>query len=93
MMQSAVEVDPSVQLAAVAIEWALLAPEGDVTPAIETQIQNALHALRSTSGDRELLSWFAELATSLRMLAEAKRQGRTNLYMSQLLRLRRRVFH
>ncbi len=93
MTQSAAQWDAGLQVAAKVVERALLAPQGEVTPAVETQVQNTLYGLRKSSADRELLRWFEELATSLRLLAEAKRQGRTNLYMSQLLRLRRRVLH
>ena len=79
--------------AAFAIRQALLHPEGNVTPAVETQVQNALFALRSGPHDRALLSWLEEIAISLRVLAQAKREGRSNFYMSRLLRLRRHVFH
>ena len=92
-MQSAVNDESGLKVAAAMIERALLAPEGDVSPAVETTIQNALYALRFNSRDRELVQWVEEIAASIRMLADAKRQGRTNFYMSQLLRLRRRVFH
>jgi hypothetical protein len=80
-------------MAALAIERALRPVNGDVSFAVETQLQNALYALRTTSSDREALEWLEDVAASLRLLAEAKRDGRTNFYMSQLLRLRRRVFH
>ncbi len=80
------------RLAIAAIESALLPPEGDINLATEADIQNALHALRSTSANKELISWLEAIAATIRLLAEAKRAGRTNLYMSQLLRLRRRVF-
>lgn len=84
--------DPRVRTAAAAIERALRPAEGEVTPRLETELQNALDALRASSSDRQLLRRLEEIAVSVRVMAEAKRNGRTNLYMSQLLRLRRRVF-
>jgi hypothetical protein len=83
--------DPDIQMAAAAIERALRPAQGDVSAAVETQLQNALYAVRAASADRQLLDRLEDVAATVRLMAEAKRQGRTNLYMSQLLRLRRRV--
>jgi len=82
-------VEHAVQMAAAAIERVLGPNGGDVSAAVETQLQNAVYLVRSSSSDRQLRSRLEDMAASVRILAEAKRQGRTNLYTSRLLRLRR----
>jgi hypothetical protein len=79
----------AVRTAMLALERALVAPEGAVTAATETQVQTALHVLRGDRHQAALLADLEGVAASLRILAEAKRTGRPNLYASRLARLRR----
>jgi hypothetical protein len=85
-------IDPVAHMALPAVEKALAAPDGEIRPATETQIQNALHRLRLAGGEAELLRKMEHVATTFRLMADAKRDGRVNLYMSRLLRLRRELF-
>jgi hypothetical protein len=75
--------------AVAALERALAVPEGAVTAATETEVQTALYKLRLDPGQAALVAELQQVAASLRILAEAKRRGRTNLYASRLARLRR----
>lgn len=79
----------AVHAAMLALERALVAPDGAVTAATETQLQTALHVLRGDRNQAALLADLERVAASLRILAEAKRTGRPNLYASRLARLRR----
>ena len=83
--------EPEVQVILMALKRALDA-EGGVTPATETQVQNSLYALRSASPYSEAVASLEAVAANLRLLAEAKREGRCNLYASQMHRLRKQVF-
>lgn len=76
-------------IAMAALERALSAPEGAVTAATETQLQTALYKLRLDPGQAALVAELQDVAASLRIMAEAKRCGRPNLYASRLARLRR----
>ena len=62
--------------------------DGQVTPAIETQMQNAIYALRSTSPRSPALEPLEAAATNLRLLFDAKRGGLCNMYESRVRRLR-----
>jgi hypothetical protein len=57
-----------------------------VTPSLERQVQEVLAALRCSS-DAENLNRAERVSTALFTLVQAKRNGRLNLYASQLLRL------
>lgn len=83
--------DKAVELARMTLQNVLSPAEGDVTATNETLVQNALHLLRRTACEPAVVARFEDAAISLRMMVEAKRVGRTNLYQSRLLRLRRSV--
>jgi hypothetical protein len=84
-------IKPEVQVALMAIRKAVSSSEGDVTPAVETQLQNSIHTLRSTSPYSEAVAALEAVAVNLRVLAKAKQEGRCNLYTSQLMRLRKQI--
>jgi hypothetical protein len=72
-----------------ALDEALLPRDGAVTAATETRLQTAIYLL-GKEGDRgSLLQELEGFAASLRLMAEAKRMGRRNLYASKLARIRR----
>ncbi|HEY0012093.1 MAG TPA: hypothetical protein VGB79_04485 [Allosphingosinicella sp.] len=80
---------PAILSALAALDAALLPAEGAVTAATETRLQTALYFLR-TGGERpDLVAELEGVAASLRLMVEAKRTGRPNLYASKLVRLRR----
>jgi hypothetical protein len=81
----------AVQNAFVALRTAVAPPMGAVTPATQAQVQNSLDAIRHATPYSDAVRSLEAAACSLRILTEAKRNGRCNLYMSQLLRLRRQV--
>ena len=83
--------EPEVQAALLAVRQALASADCVITPSTETQVQNSLHALRSTSPYSDAVASLEAVATKLRVIAEAKRSGRCNLYMSQVIRLRKQV--
>lgn len=83
--------EPAVHAALDILHDALLPAEGDVSPKVETQMQNALYQLRARGAGPDVIGTFESAAARLRLMAEAKRAGRCNLYMSQLLRLRRQM--
>ena len=66
-----------------------LGPDDAVTPAVEAQLQNALHLLRSARGDAEALGKLETASAMLQAMLVAKREHRPNLYESKRLRLRR----
>lgn len=57
-----------------------------ITPSIEQTVQGALDVLRR-EGDAENIRRAERISTTLFTLVQAKRNGRPNLYASQLLRL------
>jgi hypothetical protein len=81
--------EPAVQAIMMAIRRAV--DSGEITASTETQLQNSLHLLRSTAPYSEAISSLEKAAANLRMIAEAKRAGRCNLYMSKLIRLRKEL--
>ena len=84
--------EATVRKAVSAIETALRSPDGKVSHGTETLVQNALHHLRASKADHDLIARFESVAASLRLISAAKVEGRVNLHMSRLLRLQRRVF-
>ena len=78
--------------ALLALEEALRAADGFITPATETRIENALHVMRCCDRESEAFRRLEAVAPRLRLMAEAKRTHRPNFYASQLLRLRREFF-
>lgn len=62
-----------------------------VTPAAETQLQNALVRLRSSSPDKKLLRRVEEALTLVAIISNSRRSGRPNLAASTMLRLKRLV--
>ena len=82
----------AVRMAELALQQALKPAGGAITAATETQIQNALYVLRCSRSDPAALARFERIATDLRLINEAKREGRPNFCASRLLRLRRIVF-
>jgi len=80
----------AVELAMSALERALR-PEGGITAATETRVQNAIDLLRASSSESGDLAELESIAVELRVLVEANRLGRPNFYASRLIRLRRRV--
>ncbi len=80
--------DQSIALAHGAIRAALRSEAG-ITPALETQVQNALHGARAygctPAGYETLESASAILAS----MSHAQRNGRPNLYASRRARLTR----
>ena len=83
--------EPAVQAAVGVLTDALTPADGHITPAVETQMQNALYQLRSRSVRPDVVGALESAAAHLRLMAESKREGRCNLYMSQLLRIRRQM--
>jgi len=83
--------DKAVEFARLALSRVLRPEEGNVTAASETQVQNALHLLRATACERAVVERFEQAAVQIRVLVEAKREGRINFYASKLARLRRTV--
>jgi hypothetical protein len=83
--------EPEVQAALIAIRRAVASPEGAVTPATETQIQNSLYRLRAASPYCEAVAALEKAAADVRLIAEAKHAGLCNLYRSKLLRLRKQL--
>lgn len=79
----------AVEIARMALHNVVDPNGGDVTAANETLVQNALHLLRRASCEPAFVARFEEAAVQIRVLAEAKRDGRPNYYASKLLRLRR----
>ena len=82
--------EPQVQSTLMLLRNAVTA-EGCLTAATETQVQNSLYALRVTSPYSEAVASLEAAAAKLRMVAEAKREGRCNLYASRLIRLRKEL--
>ena len=82
----------AVQMAQLALH-SVLGGGDAVSPASEARIQNALYALRTSRCDRQIVEKFERVATTLCVLLQAKREGRPNLYASQLLRLRKLVLN
>jgi hypothetical protein len=80
-------------MAMTALHKALAPGVEQVTAAVETQLQNALHLLRSCPEGRAQVARLEAIALHLRVLAQARRDGLPNLYASRLARLRRVVFH
>jgi hypothetical protein len=85
-------VESALRAARLALQLALRPAEGAVTPATETQIQNAIYFLRKSAGQDARLPALEQIATELRILSDARRSGRPNLYASRLARLRRTIF-
>jgi hypothetical protein len=83
--------EPAVQAAVALLASAAQSEDGQVTAATETGMQNALYALRAGNTRPEVIGALETAAARLRLMADAKRDGRCNLYMSQLLRLRRQL--
>jgi hypothetical protein len=83
--------EPAAQAAMAILDDALLRAEDHVTARIETQMQNALYQLRAGGAGAEAIGALESAAARLRLMAEAKRAGCCNLYMSQLLRLRKQM--
>ena len=81
--------DKALEFARLALGKVLRPDGGNVTAASETQVQNALHLLRASSCEPGIVSRFEAAAVQIRILVEAKREGRTNYYASKLLRLRK----
>jgi hypothetical protein len=80
-------------LALAMVDRAISEAEAGITAATETQLQNALHALRAMSGDPALVGRVERAAATMRLMAAAKREGRVNFYQSKLLRLRREFYN
>jgi hypothetical protein len=76
-----------------ALGTALRPDEGAITPATETQVQNAIDLLRKTGEEPDLRVRLEQIAADLRIMANSKRNGRPNLYASRLARLRRSLLH
>ena len=83
--------DHAIAAAQLALEAAVRPEEGAVTPAIEAQVQHALHLARSAAGDPQIVVRLESISTMLQTMSVAKLEGRPNLYASRLLRLRRLV--
>jgi hypothetical protein len=85
-------IETALRSARLALQVAVAPVDGAVTPATETQIQNAIDLLRKlATGDARLLR-LEQIAAELRIIAGARRSGRPNLYASRLARLRRTIF-
>lgn len=80
--------EPEVQVALMAVRRALT-QEAGVTAATETQVQNSLYALRSTSPYSEAIATLEKVAVNLHLIAEANRTGCCNLHASRTARLRK----
>ena len=83
--------EAEVQVVLMVLRRALVEDAG-ITAATETQVQNSLYSLRSTSPHAEAVVSLEKVAANLRILSEAKRDGRCNFYASQLTRLRKQIF-
>lgn len=83
--------EPEVHVALAALRRAMV-EEAGITPATETQVQNSIYAMRSTSPYSAAVASLEGVAANLRVVAEAKRSGRCNLYASQFARLRKQIF-
>ena len=68
-----------------------LSGDGAITPSTEAQVHNSLYALRSSSPYADAVASLEAVAANLRILSNAKRDGRCNLYASQLTRLRKQI--
>ena len=68
---------------------ACAAAAGAITPAAETQLQNAIDLLRRSEPRTDLLPRLEQMAVDLRTAVNAKIYGRPNLHASRLARLRR----
>jgi hypothetical protein len=82
--------EPEVQAVMHAVRRALSAG-GAIPAATETQLQNTLHSLRSVTPYSEALAALEAVAANLRVIAEAHRDGRCNLHLSQVTRLRKQL--
>lgn len=65
-----------------------LRPGGVVTASMETDVQNALLALKRSGCEPDVLERVERISATLCVMARAKVNGRPNLYNSQRLRLR-----
>ena len=81
-----------VQVALQALSTALSPAVALITASTETEIQNAIYRLRSRAPNHVAINALAATAASLRLIADAKRQGRCNFHNSQVLRLRKQIF-
>ena len=64
---------------------------GTITPAVETQLQRAIQALRSSGCGPGMIEQAEGIARLVAVMAQAQRSGMPNLYASKMLRLRRLV--
>ena len=93
VLASAGQTRQAIDSALMALGAALRPDEGAVTPATETTLQNAIDQLRKTGEEPDLRLRLERIAADLRTLANARLHGRTNLYASRLVRLRRSLLH
>jgi hypothetical protein len=82
--------EPEVQAVMMALHRAL-SGEAGFTAALEAQVQNSIHKLRSSSPYADAVKSLETVAVSLTVIAAAKRTGRCNLYDSQVTRLRKQI--
>ena len=81
--------DRAVTAAIRTLEQAVTPADGAITPAAETQLQNAIDLLRRSDARPDLLPRLEQMAVDLRTAVNAKIYGRANLHASRLARLRR----
>ena len=74
-----------------AVEKLLSEPGTPISPSVETDVQNALNVLRRDQADAALVQAAEQISVILFTAQRAWINRRTNLYASQLLRLRRAV--
>ena len=75
-----------------ALDSAVRSPGGQITVATEAHVHKALHALKAASCDLGLIKQLEALASTLRIMMDARRDGRVNLYASKLVRLRHAIY-
>jgi hypothetical protein len=69
----------------------IVASAEPITPAAEAEVQKALSLLRREGGNPDLLRRLEQISITLFALAQSRRNGRPNLYASQMLRMKRLV--
>ena len=62
-----------------------------ITPAVETQMQKAIHGLRSGNCSQDALEQAEAIATLIASICQAQRSGMPNPYASKMLMLKRLV--
>jgi hypothetical protein len=81
--------EQAVGAAMAALAEAVRPAGGAATAATEARVQRALDLVRGEPGRAETARRIEAAAVALRVMAEARRGGRPNLYASRLARLRR----